>query len=67
MQLTETDIQEFKTLYEAELDEKIDWSEAECMADELVRLYETIWHHRLKTANAAQRENPSAHNDRPAI
>ena len=42
MQLSEADIQEFKTLYEAEFKEEIEWSVAERMAGDLIRLFERI-------------------------
>lgn len=63
MQLERSVIEEFKLIYETEFGEQIDWSEAERMAGELLRLYEAIWRSQLKQTSAGHPENPSSHTD----
>lgn len=43
MQLSQTDIQEFKELYEAEFQEEISWAKASDMACDLVSLFEALY------------------------
>ena len=43
MQLSQTDIQEFKELYQAEFQEEISWAEAGDMACDLVNLIEALY------------------------
>ena len=62
MHLPTHSVQEFKELYEAEFQEEIDWSEAELMAHELMRLYETIWEAML---NEAAHKNSHSRNAPP--
>ena len=62
MILNEQDIREFKELYEAEFKEIIEWSEAERMANELMSLYEAIWHVMLTAKSSG---SPEPHNDQP--
>ena len=43
MQLSETDIQEFKEIYEAEFEEEVSWDEATRMARDLINLFEALY------------------------
>ena len=43
MELSQTDIQEFKGLYEAEFQEEISWADAACMARDLINLFEALY------------------------
>ena len=43
MQLSQTDIQEFKDLYEEEFKEELSWSEAAQIARDLINLFEFLY------------------------
>ena len=43
MQLSQTDIQEFKDLYEEEFSEELTWSDADRMAHDLINLFEALY------------------------
>ena len=66
MQLDQSDIEEFKSIYEREFGEQIEWLEAERLAGDLLRLYEAIWRHKLKQLSANCQDCPSAHTDQQA-
>lgn len=50
MELHPDDIAAFKSLFEQEFEEFVDWAEAERMASEVLALYETIWTAKLNEA-----------------
>ncbi len=66
MELDYDDIEAFKTLFEQEFDELIEWSEAERMAGELVALYETIWKAKVEEIATPPRD-AATHIDQSAI
>ena len=43
MQLSQTDIQEFKDLYEEEFKEELSWSEAAQMAHDVINVFEALY------------------------
>ena len=43
MQLSQTDIQEFKDLYEEEFKEELSWSQATQMARDVINLFEALY------------------------